>query len=228
MRMSSAEYLRRALAPRLVVASGRVTSLTKLRAACRRAIGLRPRIELFFAFDDPYAALAMPGLIRIAQQRRAELAIYPLVERGIAGDPALNARRRHAVQDSLRLAQRSGLVLQRSEPLSAQDCAFLAAWTEAARGDIHQLHFAAEALEQLWFKSAGPVSEELFMRLREQYSIAPIAKSDVAALQRNTLRMNQRGHWESPAALVEGQWFLAHERLAQIDEHLETLGWTRT
>jgi hypothetical protein len=53
MRMSSAEYLRRALAPRLVVASGRVTGLSKLRAACRRAIGLRPRIELFFAFLAP-------------------------------------------------------------------------------------------------------------------------------------------------------------------------------
>jgi 2-hydroxychromene-2-carboxylate isomerase len=169
----------------------------------------------------------MPGLIRIAQQRRAELSIYPLIERGIAGDPALAARRRHAVQDSIRLAQRSGRVLQRLEPLSAQDCAFLSAWTESARGDIHQLTFAAAALEQLWFKSAGPVLQEPFVRLRAQHPIASIAAPDPAALQRNTLRMKQLGHWESPAALVEGQWFLAHERLAQIDEHLEVLGWLR-
>lgn len=223
--MSLAETLRRSVAPRLVVATSRIAWPAQLSARIRRALGRPANIELFFAFDDPYAAVAMPGLIKIARQRNAKITLYPLVERGIANDPAAEARHRHAVDDSQRLAGRSGKTLSRLEPLRASHCAFLAEWTESARHDDGMLNFAAAALEHLWFRSSGPVKQDELRRLHTQMLHSAAAGHNEAALARNTARLLKLGHWESPAALVEGQWFLAHERLAQIDEHLERLGW---
>jgi 2-hydroxychromene-2-carboxylate isomerase len=223
--MSLAETLRRAVAPRLVVATSCIEWPAQLSASLRRRLGQPAHIELFFAFDDPYAAIALPGLIKIAQQRRARLTLYPLIERGIANDPAAESRRRHAVEDSQRLARRFGKTLSRSTSLSAQDTAFLAAWTQTANADAGVINFAAAALEQLWFKSSGAVKQEDFRRLHSQYLHSASAAGNEAALASNTARLLKLGHWESPAALVEGQWFLAHERLAQINDHLERLGW---
>lgn len=223
--MSLAETLRRSIAPSLVVDISRIEWPAQLSAKLRRALGRPAEIELFFAFDDPYAAIALPGLIKIARQRHARLTLRPLIERGIANDPAADARRLHAVEDSQRLARRFGKTLSRKEPLSARECAFLAAWTEAARDDAGVLNFASAALEQLWFQSSGPVKQDDFRRLHAQHLHSAASAHNEAALARNTARLLKLGHWESPAALVEGQWFLAHERLAQINEHLEHLGW---
>ena len=60
------------------------------------------------------------------------LALRPVVGRGIAGDPAIEQKRRYAIEDARRLARRRGLELARSEPLSADACAFLAGWVAAA------------------------------------------------------------------------------------------------
>lgn len=223
--MSIADTIRRTVAPQLVVAASRIEWPAQLSASLRRKLGQPARIELFFAFDDPYAAIALPGLIKIARQHGAQLTLYPLIERGIANDPAADARRRHAVEDSQRLARRFGKTLSRSAPISAQDTAFLAAWTQTAKADAGVINFAAAALEQLWFGSNGPVKQEDYRRAHSQYLHSAASASNEAALARNTARLIKLGHWESPAALVEGQWFLAHERLAQINEHLERLGW---
>lgn len=223
--MNLAETLRRSTVPGLIVSASRVEWPAQCSAAVRRALGQSARIELFFAFDDPYAAIALPGLLNIARQRRVKLMLYPLIERGIANDPAADARRLHAVEDSQRLARRFGKTLSRRQPLRAQDCAFLAAWTQAAREEDGVRHFAAAALEQLWFRSSGPVKQDDFHRLRAQHLHSAASAHNDFALARNTARLLEKGHWESPAALVEGQWFLAHERLAQINDHLEHLGW---
>lgn len=223
--MSLADTIRRSIAPQLVVATSRIEWPAQLNTSLRRALGQTARMELFFAFDDPYAAIALPGLIKIAQQHHAQLTLYPLIERGIANDPAADARRRHAVEDSQRLARRFGKTLSRNTPISAQDSAFLAAWTQTARDDAGALNFAAAALEQLWFASDGPVKQEDYRRVHSQHLHSAASASNEAALARNTARLIKLGHWESPAALVEGQWFLAHERLVQIHEHLERLGW---
>ena len=203
-----ADTLRRATAPRAVVAISRLQWPRRLRAAIRRARGQRACIELFFAYDDPYSAIALPGLMAIARQRNAELQIYPLIERGIAGDPAAAQRRKHALVDSRRLALRTGRKFSREQPLAADDCAFLAAWTEAARGHAGMAAFAAAALEQLWCNSNNVPAPEDFQNLyRQRIGLQAPERTPAitAALSRNTARLQRLGHLESPTARFDRQ-----------------------
>ncbi|PTU29066.1 hypothetical protein [Stenotrophobium rhamnosiphilum] len=221
------EYLRRAVAPRLVVGLSRKRGLQQLRAAFRRALGLRTNIELFFAFDDPYAAIALPGLIEIAAAHNAKLNLLPLIARGIDGDPAATQRSVHAITDSRRLAQRNGRTLARNTPLAAEDCAFLAAWTIAAAQHPNLNSFVADALAQLWFGSDALPSADTYAAIYQQHigALPPAVTAEHrASLASNTALLKKLGHWESPAARVAGEWYFAHERLVQIDAHLRALG----
>lgn len=217
------ETLRRAVGPRLVVASSR----WRLNAAVHRALKRRPHIELFFAFDDPYSAIALPGLMQIAAQRGVDLRLRPLLERGIDGDPAADKRRAHAVADSRRLALRDGRRLARSTPLSPDDCAFLAHWTATAQDQAGINAFVAAALTRLWFTPGdeAPIPAAFHAAYAQHLGSAPPTSTPDApnTLQQNRTRMLKLGHWESPAALITGEWFFAHERLEQIDAHLRNL-----
>lgn len=210
-------YLQRAMAPRAVVALSRLP---------RTPWAARKRVELYFAYDDPYAAVALPGLLRIVHARGARLSLYPLVERGIAGDPAAEQRRAYAIMDANRLAQRDGRRLSRKLPLTAGECAFLAAWTEAARHDTGSADFAAAVLEKLWFNSTGGVPREACAQLHRVHLHRDPPPDEAPwrqALARNARRLRRKGHWESPAARVGGAWYFAHERLPQIDARLAAL-----
>jgi 2-hydroxychromene-2-carboxylate isomerase len=39
--------------------------------------------------------------------------------------------------------------------------------------------------------------------------------------------MDKRGLYDTPIAVVHGRWYFAHERLGQIEDWLDELGWTR-
>lgn len=223
--MSLGDTLRRAVAPRLVVGLSRLRGVQRLRAALQRLAGRRPRIELYFAFDDPYAAVALPGLIALAQRHAAALELYPLLERGIEDDPAALPRRRHAVEDARRLAPRQGLALARTQPHAADACAFLAHWTEALRGHAAMVPFAAAALDAIWNRDTAPDEAALAALHRQLVGQEPASERHDAALYDNHVLLLRRGHWESPAARVGGEWFFAHERLPQIGDHLRALGW---
>lgn len=221
------DFLRRATAPRIVVATSRWRGMQNFRATLRRAIGLRQTIELFFAFDDPYAAIGLPGLIQIAKAHDVDLKLFPLIARGIDGDPAATQRRTHALTDSRRLAQRDGRTVKRSKPLAAHDVAFLAAWTVAADGHPQRNAFVAAALQKLWFDSdEQPAPEQYSALYRAHIGSAPPALNSRLGdqLDRNNQRLHKLGHWESPVAYVAGEWFFAHERLQQIDARLSALG----
>jgi len=207
------DRVQRSLAPRAVVALSRL----------RLPRPWRPRVELYFAYDDPYAVLALPGLLKLTRARGLRLYLYPLLERGIADDPAAEQRSRYALVDADRLLQRSGRRLGRSRPLAAADCAFLAAWTQGAAADPAAADFAAAALGRLWLHGDGPVEPDSFARLyRDILGREPAADSSQLEqqLRGNSRRLRARGHWESPAARVGGEWFFAHERLPQIAERL--------
>lgn len=204
------DRIQRTIAPRAVVALSRLR-LPRLRA---------PRLELYFAYDDPYAAVALPGLLELSRARGLRLHLYPLLERGIEGDPAAGQRALYSLVDADRLLQRDNRRLSRRQPLAAADCAFLASWTQAAAGEPAVAAFAAAALERLWLHEDGVVEPQPYAALhRDILGREPIAASP-RALHRNTRRLHSRGHWESPAARVNGEWFFAHERLAQIAERL--------
>ncbi len=221
------EFLRRAAAPRIVVSTSRWRGMQNSRAALRRMLGLPQTIELFFAFDDPYAAIGLPGLIKIADAHKAQLKLLPLITRGIDGDPAAQQRSAHAITDSHRLAQRDGRTLRRNAPVPAHDAAFLAAWTVAAGQHPQRNAFVAAALEKLWFGSDAPPVPENYAALYQAHigAPAPVANaSHEEQLTGNSKRLHQLGHWESPVARVGGEWFFAHERLQQIDARLSAMG----
>ena len=212
------DRVQRSLAPRTVVALSRL----RLPRWLRRPL----RLELYFAYDDPYAAVALPGLLRLTQARGLALDLYPLLERGIAGDPAAQQRQLYSIVDADRLLLRGGQRLSRRQPLAAADCAFLAAWTEAARHNSAVADFASAAVETLWLHSSGPAQREAYAQLhRSILHCEPPADMGPlhAALSGNSRRLRSRGHWESPAVRVGGEWFFAHERLPQIAERLDQL-----
>ncbi|MBA4286723.1 MAG: hypothetical protein C0434_14445 [Xanthomonadaceae bacterium] len=210
------ERLQRRWLPRLVVALARRQRARPLPAAAA--------IELYFACDDPCAAIALPALAALAAERGVPLQLYPLIARGIGGDPAADARARHAVRDADRLARRGGRQLSRRSPLAAADTAFLAGWIESLRGTPAMVPFAIAVIEQLWLVDGDtpPAASHyapLFHRMAGHP--APSPEATQPSLAANHRRLRRLGHWESPAARIGGEWFFAHERLAQIGECLD-------
>ncbi|HEY0633437.1 MAG TPA: hypothetical protein VGC98_15380 [Thermoleophilaceae bacterium] len=219
------EALTRRVLPRAVVALSQVTWPARVGATVRRRLGRRGRVELFFAFDDPCSAVAVIELAERLARRDVTLLLKPVVARGIDGDPAVEQKRRYAIVDARRLARRAGLVLARSEPIAAKDVSFLAEWTARARPEPALTSFCVAALRHLWFDSGGPpVVEEYAVLWRERFGAQPELGRD--GVRRNERLMRRRKPYDTPAAWVHGQWFFAHDRLVQIGERLDGLGWT--
>lgn len=227
MALSLRQRLQRRVLPSLVVRLSRRVTLPQRWARLRARLGWPPRLELYFAFDDPYAVVALPGLLGLLRHRPARLRLYPLIERGIPADPAAAARRHHALIDTGRLLGRGARRLTRSAPLNPDSTAFLAAWTQAARAEPGAAAFAAAALEQLWLSSNGPVRREDFVDLHRRLLGRDPPRIDAetrhSALAGNHRRLLAKGHWESPAARLEGEWFFAHERLPHLERRLAQL-----
>jgi 2-hydroxychromene-2-carboxylate isomerase len=227
MPISPADVLARRLLPRAVVALSQISLPSRLGAATRRRLGRRGRLELYFAFDDPCSAVAVLDLADRVAARDVELMLRPVVARGIAGDPAVDLKRRYAVEDARRLARRTGLALARREPLSAAATAFLAGWTAQTPQGPALTRFCGAALRQLWLSTDGPVDPAGYAALwRTHVGGEPPTADGEAAVSRNERLMRRRGPYDTPAAWVHGQWFFAHDRLVQIGDRLDDLGWT--
>jgi len=217
--------LKRRLLPGLIIALSRVTWPARVAAAVRRRTGRRGTVELFFAFDDAASAIAVIELTRRLATRDVTLLMKPVVRRGIPGDPAVELKRSYAITDAQRLGLRSGLVLTRHEPVTADDCAFLAGWVANADQGPPLARFCAAAMQELWFSAAGPIDEATFTALwAEHIGGAPPEISD-EAVRANERLMAKRKPYDTPTAFIHGQWFYAHERLAQIETRLDDLGW---
>ena len=228
-RMSTppADLLTRRLVPRAVVALSQIGWPSRLGARMRRRLGRRGRVELFFAFDDPCSAIAVIDLAARVAGRDVLLVLRPVVRRGIDGDPAVDFKRRYAIEDARRRGRRAGLALSRSEPLAADATAFLARWAAPAPQGPALTRFCVEALRRLWFATDGPVRAADYAAVwRDRFGAAPPVASAEDAVRRNERLMRRRGPYDTPAACVHGQWFFAHDRLVQIGERLDDLGWT--
>lgn len=219
-----ADRLARRVAPRILAAAANVTLPARLAAGVRRRAGGRGRVELFFAFDDPCSAVAVPDLLDRMAGRAVEVALLPVVRRGIPGDPAVASKRAYAVLDASRLARRRGRELARRRPLAATDTAFLAEWVAGAEQGPGLAAFCRAALERLWLSDDRPVPGlELEALWREHVGGEP--RRDGAALRRCEARMARRGPYETPAVWVAGRWYFAQDRPLQICEWLDALGW---
>lgn len=222
--MSPRERVRRRVLPRLVVALSTVRLPRRAAAALRRAAGVRATVRLYVAFDDPQSAVALLGLAERLRGRRVRLVVEPVVRRGIPGDPAAEAKRRYAVLDARRLARRDGLELARHEPVAAADAAFLARWC-AALPVRRRTAFAVTAMSRLWLESSGPVEPGAYAGLWREHAGDGSAPDGGRLPAERGMRL--RRLYDTPAAVVHGQWFFAHERLAQIEHRLDELGWRR-
>jgi 2-hydroxychromene-2-carboxylate isomerase len=221
------DTLARRVLPRAVVAQSRIDWPARAGATVRRLLGRSGRVELFFAFDDPCSAVAVIELAERLRGRNVTLVLLPVVHRGMAGDPAVELKRRYAIGDARRRGARSGLVLSRNEPLDPSLVSFLPEWVCAARQGPALTRFCVEALRQLWFSGHGPAGrDELGALWRELFDSDQPLEGGSHGVRRNERRMRRRGPYDTPAAWVHGQWFFAHDRASQIEDRLDDLGWT--
>jgi 2-hydroxychromene-2-carboxylate isomerase len=219
------EVVTRRVLPRAVVAESRVDALARLGAASRRRLGRHGRVELYFAFDDPSSAVALLDLTERLREYEAELLLLPVIDRGIPDDPAVELKRRYALTDARRLAERRGMTLARAEPWDPVAPGVVAEWVAGATQGPALTRFCVEAMRRLWFDTDGdgqPTGLGALWRL--EMGDAP-REHGGRHVRRNARRMRVRGMYDVPAAWVHGQWFFAHDRPVQIAERLDDLGW---
>ena len=154
----------------------------------------------------------MVELARRLSVRPVDLELLPVIHRGIPDDPAAADKRRYAIVDARRLARRAGLELVRDEPIEPDDVAPLAAAAAAIEDPRERIAFCTAALRALWFSGIAPAVPD---------------RRDREAVLRNEQRMRRRGPYDTPAAVIGRQWYFAHDRLAQIIQRLDALGWRR-
>lgn len=224
---SFADRISRNVVPGLVLGLSRIRRPARLAAAARRISGRRGVIELFVAFDDPNSAIALFELARRASPRKVDLVVRPVVDRDLEGDPAIESKRRYAVRDAGRIANRFGLVLSRGEPIPASDVAFLAEWVASVEPSPALTAFTLGAMRILWLEShdgAIPQCDAFVDLWRNTVGGVP-GESDPAAVASNERRMRRRGAYAVPMASVHGRLFFAHDRLDAIEAELDLLGW---
>lgn len=223
--MTPKDRIERRLVPRLIVTLSTVDAHRRLLARLRRARGGRGTVDLYVAFDDPYSAVATLGLAARTAGRPADVRVHPVVARGIPGDPAAEAKRTYAVTDARRLAARDGLTFTRTTTVAPAAAAFLARWTAAAPDGAARLAFAADAMRRLWCEDVEP-TPDAYADLHAAHLGPPPAAAPGALPAESVMR--RRGLYDTPIAVVHGQWFFAHERLPQIEHRLDELGWRAT
>lgn len=227
--MSLKDKLVRGVGPRaLIRAWERQEAMAKAGAGAARLLGRKPVVELYYAFDSPYSAVALFPLLNITEAHGGELRSFVVARHGIEGDPDRGMRRAYEVLDAGRLLKRQGRTLSRTQPVEPGSVEAIALLAEAARRAGRGNAFAAAALDVLWCKEGDGLPElAAYERLYEKI-VGRKPATDLgalsAAVRDNETRLN-KGHWEVPAAMVGGQWFFAHERLEQIDAWLMELGW---
>ncbi len=220
------DYVGKALLPRTILKIDHIKMKNRMVPTLERALGLVGKVELYFAFDDPYAAIAVPKIFKMLTNRDVEPAFYPIVRRGIENDPDLDKRRAYAMEDARRLAASLGMEIIRKEAPTSEETAFVAAWAEAGREDGDEYFFIEKALSYIWKSNDAINRENITEVYLDAFDQDPPDDFSVyeARVRKNEKRLVKKGHWESPAALVYGQWYFAHERLDQIAERLDYLG----
>ncbi|MGA7397791.1 MAG: hypothetical protein WBW62_10135 [Solirubrobacterales bacterium] len=221
----STDHIKRRVLPSLVIMLARNDRVPQIGSRLRRHLGRRGRVELYFAFDDPNSAVAVIDLAVRLEEFDVQLVLRPVVKRGIKDDPAVENKRIHAINDARRLFKRSDLTMKRSDPIRPEATAFLARWVAAAPAGPALTAFCVVALKKLWLDEGTEIIPEAFAEIWKQNFGTSPPDSGEEAVRSNEKAMKRRGPYDTPAAWVHGQWFFAHDRLPQIADRLEDLGW---
>lgn len=113
----------RSIGPRVVIAAAEVRWPARLKAQLRRARGGRGTIELYVAADDPWSAVAWRQLDERVRARDVDVVLYPVADRGLENDRALEIRKAYVAVDAARLAQRAGIDLDEAMAALGGACA---------------------------------------------------------------------------------------------------------
>jgi 2-hydroxychromene-2-carboxylate isomerase len=225
--MKIKEHISRSLVPRLLISYFKFKRRSRLRTSLAKLFGMPGTIHLFFAFDCPYSLIALKGLYEILDERSVELKLYPVIKRGIENDPNLENRRAYTMKDAVRLGKRYDIEITRTEPVLSEQVGFLSALSEAGRGDKGE-ELIFRFLEDLWSFDDKDISEEYFFSLYEDVT-GQCPPDDLAKyyskVKNNEQKLLKKGHWEVPSLFIYGEWYLAHERLLQVEDRLNYLGW---
>ncbi len=227
MAVNIKEHIKRALGPRLLITYFKFKMKRRTRPTLQRLFGQPGSIDLFFAFDCPYSLVALTGLYEILDERSVVLNLFPVINRGIENDPDIELRRSYSIKDAARMSKRKDIEIKRTAPLDPDQTGFLAALSEAGRGPRGgELIF--RFLEKVWSFSGPEIQEEPFYALYEEI-IGEAPPEDLEGpyqkIRENEALLKKKGHWEVPSLLVYGEWYFAHERITQIEERLNYLGW---
>ena len=221
------DRLTRRTGPSLVIATAGVRAHQRLSAARRRRAGGSEQVEVFFAFDDALSAVALIGLAQVAADRSVNLVATPVVNRGIEGDPAVEWKRSYSVVDAARLAARDGTKFARTTPIRPQETRYLAEWVSAREPESRVTDFAVAAARELWVEGTPASASEVFARLWDEHTGTAPPGPVTERVAANEARMVSNDLYDTPVAMVRGQWFFAHERLERIASTLDELGWSR-
>ncbi len=215
----------RRVGPRLLIASAGVKPTHRLAAKRVRNSGGHEQVELFFAFDDPLSTVALLDLSGRVAGRAVDLVALPVVERGMAGDPAVQWKRDYAVLDATRLAARLGIAFSRKETVSPQVVRYLADWVSAREPHSTLTDFSVAAAKAIWVEGVDPADQAHFVHLWDEIVGGTPPGPGSGRVEANQKLMKKRGPYDVPAAWVRGQWFFAHERGERISQTLDELGW---
>jgi len=196
-----------------------------VRSRIAKLRGRDPRAELFVAFDDPYAPLALAAAAELASLYRIDFDVFPILKRGTAGDANLDRRRRYSVLDARRLARRRGIELAHDEPVDPARIEKLTYWVEAARAHDCHRQLATAFAARLWAKKTLPDFGELYALYKQKVDAEPPRNLLLARhrVRQNEARLVRRGHWDSSAMWLEGKLFMSYERREQMADYLREL-----
>lgn len=217
------ERLQRHTVAGLMIRLAEVERPMRLAAALRRRRGGQGEIEIYFAFDDAESAYAVIALAELLEGRQVQLRARPVVNRGIPNDPAADRKREYALHDARRLFMRGDVEMKRTETLLPADTSFLAEWVAAAPESPRVTDFCRQAMQMIWVEGAAPDRDRLGEMWEQVVGGAP--QTGGAGVGGNEKMMRRRRMYETPAAWVAGRWYFAHERVEQIGEWLDRLGW---
>lgn len=221
------EYVAKALAPSLLVSASRAKRASRPLIRAVKIMGRPAKAELFIAFDDPYSWVGLDLLEDVLRGRNVDLRIYPVTERGISGDPDREDRLSYSIVDAARIAARHSKTMQRKDPVKPETAAMAARLAESCRGAEMMMEVCLRFLKALWEKNEEVGEADLFSIHREVTGQDASLQTDAMdrRLEQNRELMLKKGHWETPAILVLGQWYFAHERADRIGGWLDRAGW---
>ncbi len=181
----------------------------------RKYSGGRPaNLRFFFAFDDPYVALAIEAVRALPEKYRANVEWLPVASAYDAMDAQFEMRRAYALQDAQRELGFGGNGQVLHAP-SVED-ALHASRMAAALLPANRPRWVAAKIRHLWFGEAAPA----------EIPFEPL-HADIV-LSNNAKTRAKLGHYDSGMLEMDRRWYWVYGRLDFLTERLDELGLGRS